>query len=104
MSSDLKKTTKRNVKPGQKICTRCKMQYMQTTFQQSDSPSSDELQMDTSEKLNRSLTSLGTSPLKIPRLTARDKPSYVKRKIERVQDIKWLHKQTGTTTRLWNLN
>lgn len=85
MSEELNKVTKVNVKPGQKICIKCKAKYV-SMVEATATSSSEEVDPNASDSLDQSLTALGTSPLKIRRVSSRDKAGYLKKKIERAQN------------------
>lgn len=79
-----------DIKPGQKLCPRC-MSTMNQKLEDSSSPSTQSEQDFTMDKtepaINKSLSSIGASPLKRRQLSNRDKPSYAKRKISEAQSL-----------------
>ena len=71
----LMELTKKDVKPGQKLCPTCRKE-MKNQKEASAVPSpssvSDPIEeVVVSEKMNSSLTAIGLSPVKIPRLTSK---------------------------------
>lgn len=85
----LNQMTKKTIKPGQKWCFTCQMVFKKKV--EEISPSSEEnqededIEMQSSEALNTSLTSLGVSPVKFQKISKRDAPGYAKRKIHQAQ-------------------
>ena len=73
-----------NVKPGQKLCLRCEQQ----AHAGKETTSDDELYHPavSAEDLNVTASELGCSPLKLTKLSQRDKASYAKRKLSQITD------------------
>ena len=86
----LKKKEVINIKPGQKVCPCC-LSTLNKKLEHSASPSSQSEQDFTMDEIepaiNKSLSSIGASPLKRRQLSNRDKPSYAKRKILEAQSL-----------------
>ncbi|XP_073516849.1 uncharacterized protein [Phyllobates terribilis] len=87
-ADQLNEFTKNDVKPGQKMCASCRKEF--ANRKKSADPVSSESDPDgmecSPEILNSSLTSIGVSPLKYPRVSQRDSLGYARRKISQVQN------------------
>jgi hypothetical protein len=73
-----------NLKPGQKLCVHCERRVRAGEETESD----EELYQppDKPEDLNATAAELGCSPLKIMKLSHRDKASYAKRKVSQMKE------------------
>lgn len=87
-ADQLKAATGQEIKPGQKVCTRClnELSVASRPKEQSDSEADFVEKMETNEKMNASLTALDISPLKFSSVSKRDSCSYAKRKIVEVHN------------------
>lgn len=87
----LNKLTKKDIRPGQKLCTTCRLELHDRSQQETESTSSgnedSDVIMEVSTSVNTSFGAVGISPLKFQKVSERDCVSYGKRKVQDVHKV-----------------
>lgn len=77
---------KRNIKPGQKWCTKCRKEFDGNVEEESSTICDQDIEIDDPEDVNTSLQAIGLSPLKFQKISKRDTIGYTKRKVKEAQE------------------